>query len=198
MKGSVALIVAATLLVGAPAAHAHLMNSGFGPFYDGLVHPFVTAEDLLPVVALGLLAGLGGADHGRRGLLTLTLAWALGMVAAAVAPGTVEPAWWPTILTILLGVLVAVDRAWSPGVVVVLASATGSSRGYGNGHELSTVPGGAVAMAGILCATFVVFSLLAGHVATVRAPWARIAVRVAGSWIAAIGLLMLGWAVRGR
>jgi hypothetical protein len=25
-------------------------------------------------------------------------------------------------------------------------------------------------------------------------PWARIAVRVAGSWIAAIGLLMFGWA----
>jgi hypothetical protein len=29
-----------------------------------------------------------------------------------------------------------------------------------------------------------------------RASWARIAVRVAGSWIAASGLLMLGWAVR--
>jgi hypothetical protein len=28
-----------------------------------------------------------------------------------------------------------------------------------------------------------------------HASWARIAVRVAGSWIAASGLLMLGWAV---
>ena len=31
-----------------------------------------------------------------------------------------------------------------------------------------------------------------------RAQWARIAVRVAGSWIAASGLLVLGWAVRAR
>jgi urease accessory protein len=31
-----------------------------------------------------------------------------------------------------------------------------------------------------------------------RASWARIAVRVVGSWIAASGLLMLGWAGRGR
>jgi hypothetical protein len=31
----------------------------------------------------------------------------------------------------------------------------------------------------------------------VRAAWARVAVRVAGSWIAAAGLFMLGWAVRG-
>jgi hypothetical protein len=29
-----------------------------------------------------------------------------------------------------------------------------------------------------------------------RPPWARIAVRVAGSWIVATGLLLLGWAAR--
>jgi hypothetical protein len=29
-----------------------------------------------------------------------------------------------------------------------------------------------------------------------RQPWTRIAVRVVGSWIAASGLLMLGWATR--
>ena len=29
-----------------------------------------------------------------------------------------------------------------------------------------------------------------------RAPWARIAARVAGSWIAALGLLSLGWLLR--
>jgi len=41
-----------------------------------------------------------------------------------------------------------------------------------------------------------VVSLLAGQVGSVRARWARVTVQVAGSWIAAIGLLMLGWAVR--
>jgi len=30
-----------------------------------------------------------------------------------------------------------------------------------------------------------------------RPPWTRIAVRVVGSWIAAIGLLLLGWGLRG-
>jgi hypothetical protein len=32
---------------------------------------------------------------------------------------------------------------------------------------------------------------------SLRAAWARIAVRVIGSWISAIGLLMPGWAYRG-
>ena len=43
---------------------------------------------------------------------------------------------------------------------------------------------------------FVVVALAAALVVALRAPWARIAVRVAGSWIAAIGLLLLGWSFR--
>ena len=43
---------------------------------------------------------------------------------------------------------------------------------------------------------FVVVALAAALVVALRAPWARIAVRVAGSWIVAIGLLLLGWSFR--
>jgi hypothetical protein len=31
----------------------------------------------------------------------------------------------------------------------------------------------------------------------VRAAWGRVAVRVAGSWLTAAGILMLGWLARG-
>jgi hypothetical protein len=37
---------------------------------------------------------------------------------------------------------------------------------------------------------------LAGGVVSLTPPWTRIVVRVIGSWLAAIGLLMLGWAAR--
>jgi urease accessory protein len=43
---------------------------------------------------------------------------------------------------------------------------------------------------------FVTVALAAALVVAIWAPWARIAVRVAGSWIAAVGLLMLGWSLR--
>ena len=59
----------AIALIVAPSAHAHLMNTRFGPFYDGLTHLFVTPEDLLPVIALALLAGLRGPPFGRSVLL---------------------------------------------------------------------------------------------------------------------------------
>ena len=56
-RGLTLSLTLAVALAAAPPAHAHLMNTGFGPFYDGLTHLFLTPEDLLPVVALALLAG---------------------------------------------------------------------------------------------------------------------------------------------
>jgi hypothetical protein len=43
---------------------------------------------------------------------------------------------------------------------------------------------------------FVLVTLVSALVVSLGKPWARIAVRVVGSWIAAIGLLMFGWAMR--
>ena len=54
-----------------------------------------------------------------------------------------------------------------------------------------------VALLGLTSGVFVLIVIAAAFVVQLRAQWARIAVRVAGSWIAASGLLMLGWSFRG-
>lgn len=54
---------------------------------------------------------------------------------------------------------------------------------------------GALGVVGIVSTLFVVVALAAAMVVAIRVPWARIAVRVASSWIVAIGLL-LGWSLR--
>jgi len=51
---------------------------------------------------------------------------------------------------------------------------------------------------GLAFAVFTLIALAAAFVIRLRAVWARIAVRVAGNWIAATGPLMLGWTVRTR
>lgn len=196
MKRSLILLSVGALLAAASPAQAHLMNSGFGPFYDGLAHPFLVPEDLLPVIALTLLAGLRGARCGRWGVLALLVAWVAGMITATAIDLPSGPVWLTCALTIALGALVAADRPWPVALVVGLAAVAGATHGFGNGRELAAIKGGGLAMAGIASALFVVSSLTAGQVATVRAHWARVVVRVAGSWIAAIGLLMLGWSIR--
>jgi urease accessory protein len=190
------LPLAITLIV-APPAHAHLMNTGFGPFYDGLTHLFVTPEDLLPVIALALLAGLRGPRFGRVVLVALPIAWLVGSVAGLLwAPQVTLPV-AETIVTIALGALLAADCPLPIAAAGLLAVLLGSLHGILNGSELpKTTSSGQISAAGVAAALFVVVSLLAGQAASVRVPWARVAARVAGSWIVAIGLLMLGWAMR--
>jgi len=53
-------------------------------------------------------------------------------------------------------------------------------------------------MIGASVSVFLVITLSSALVVSLRANWTRVAVRAAGSWIAAIGLLMLGWLVRGQ
>jgi len=43
---------------------------------------------------------------------------------------------------------------------------------------------------------FTLTALVTSLVVPLRMVWARVAVRVAGSWIAAVGLLLLGWTLR--
>ena len=189
------LTLAITLLV-VPSARAHLMNTGFGPFYDGLTHLFVTPEDLLPVIALALLAGLRGPRFGRTVLFTLPVAWLVGSAAASLlVPQSTLPV-AEIILTIVLGALLAADCPLPVAAVGGLAILLGLLHGSLNGSELpKTISSGQIS-AGVAVALFVVVSLLAGQAAAVRLLWARVAVRVVGSWTVAIGLLMLGWAMR--
>jgi urease accessory protein len=196
------------MLVAATPARAHLMNSGLGPFYDGLAHPLMSPEDLLPAVAVTLLAGLGGARFGRGVLATLPAAWLAGMAAGAgVAAGArvaaewtiglpAAPGWLTAVMTASLGALAAADLRLPLGPVIAMAAVLGALHGYDNGRDLAATTGALLGMVGIACSLFAVVSLLAGQVAALRAQWARLAVRIAGSWIAAIGLLMLGWSMR--
>src|SRR5258708_15957542 len=103
------LALAATLTV-APSAHAHLMNTGFGPLYDGLTHLFVTPEDLLPVIALALLAGLRGPRFGRLVLFELPVAWLVGSAAGLLFTSDITLPVPEIIITIALGALLAADR----------------------------------------------------------------------------------------
>lgn len=196
MRRAPVLLAVGLVLASARDAHAHLVNTGFGPFYDGLAHPLVVVSDLLPALAVALLGGLRGPATGRRVVIALPVAWLVGMALGAATGVGAPPAASGAALTALLGVLVASDRPWPSAAVVGAAVVAGVVLGLGNGRELGPVAGGRTALVGVACTVFVLASLVAGQVAVLRARAARIVVRVAGSWVAAAGLLMLGWTLR--
>ncbi len=186
----------AALLALCPAlADAHLIETGLGPVYDGITHFALTPEDLLPAVALAVFAGLKGKAHARRAIFVLPSAWLLGgTVGVWVAMAVPDSLAWLPLL--VMGGLVAADPRVSPGATTAIAAVLGIVLGYTNGCAMAQAGAGMRGIAGVAAAVFVVATLASAGAAAWQAGWMRIAWRVAGSWIAAGGLLLLGWSLR--
>jgi hypothetical protein len=82
-------------------------------------------------------------------------------------------------------------------MVVALAVGLGLVQGVLHGASVSATSGGLLELVGVVVTIFVVMALAAALVVALKRPWTRVVVRVAGSWIAASGLFMLGWFLRG-
>jgi len=183
-------------LAGAPSAvQAHLVNAGLGPVYDGIGHVLVSPEDLIPVIALAQLAGLRGTAWGRLALCVLPVAWIAGGVIGFRFEVPASPM-IPTVSLLLLGGLVAADLSIPCWLMICAAAVVGGLHGVLNGAAVSAAEENPLGLLGMAATVFVLVALLSATVVSLKRPGARIAVRVAGSWIAAIGLLLLGWQIR--
>jgi hydrogenase/urease accessory protein HupE len=172
---SITVTVTLLCLVLPVRAEAHLPTIGLGPVYDGIFHLLLSPEDLIPVIALALAWFAGGFT---------------GMFLG-IARGSA----WTCFSFLLLGGLIAANAKLSVPLITALAALLGFLHGYLNGSGINRFNDGAYALLGLALAIFVVVALFTSFVIPLRRQWALIVVRVAGSWIAASGLLMLGWAL---
>jgi urease accessory protein len=177
-------------------AEAHLITTGLGPVYDGATHFALSPEDLIPVVGLAILAGLRGPAHGRWALFALPAFWLVGgAVGLLIARPTSDFA--AALSLLLVGGLVAADVPLSPWGTAAVAALLAAAHGYANGSAFPSDGNSFLVVLGIAAAVFVSFALVAASLLHLRSQLARIAMRVSGSWIAASGLLLLGWSLRG-
>lgn len=173
-------------------ASAHLVTTGLGPFYDGISHFALSPESLLAAVALALLAGFGGAGSGRAALFAGSLGWLAGGLLGLAVPRPVDLV-YPTLVPLALGLALAAGARLRPAASTAAAVLAGGFIGFANGTALGQGNLGALGVVGTVAAVFVLLSLASATAAAAEAGWARTAVRVAGSWVAAISLLLIGW-----
>jgi hydrogenase/urease accessory protein HupE len=192
------IAVALGVLLWPSISQAHLVTTGLGPFYDGLSHLAMSPDDLLSAMALAILAGLAGARAGRNVLFLLPPVWLLGGLFGLRMEQEVSLPLFSILSFLVTGALVALDRKPPLVLIVILTCGFGFLHGYLNGTAMAARAGGGfLALFGISSAVFVLVALMSALVVSLRKQWARITVRVAGSWITAIGLLMLGWTYQG-
>lgn len=187
---------AAVVLMLPVTAFAHLVTTGMGPVYDGIGHLLLTPEDLVPALAVAVYAGLRGKTTGRLVLFLFPAAWLIGGLAGLLAGTalTVQP---QVVSFVLLGVLIAADQQLPAALVILVVMPVGLMHGFTNGAAMMNGPG-AAGLLGITAILFVLQAFASAITVSLSRNWPRVIMRVAGSWIAAIGLLMFGWMIKGR
>jgi hydrogenase/urease accessory protein HupE len=194
-KNRLAGLVFLLCAIGLPLrAHAHLVTTGLGPVYDGMEHTLLSPEEWIMIAGLAFLAGLSGPATGRAVLFSLPCAWLAGGYAGHFIQQTI-PSLVPALTLLIVGALVAADLKAVRNFVVLLAGVLGFFQGYINGVSFGAANGITLILLGTSIVAFAIVALGAGLVVGVQG-WRRIAVRVAGSWMAAIGILLAGWTIR--
>jgi hydrogenase/urease accessory protein HupE len=189
------LALVAALALAASPADAHLTTTGLGPIYDGISHLALSPDDLIPAAGLALLAGQCGTATSRRVLFVLPVAWLLGGFAGLGAgPLSLFDFGWVSF--VILGGLVGANVRLSTATITALAILLGLIHGFLNGSSMGNLADGARALVGIAASIFVLCALVAAAVVASHRQPLRIAVRVLGSWTAALGILLLGWSLR--
>jgi hypothetical protein len=171
-------------------AFAHAPIMGIGGVVGGVLHALLIPEHGLSLLALGLVLGRQQQAMRRRGLLVFAAALICGLVAAALT-GEETLAGDALVLTAgLLGLLVA--AAWMPAFLgLPLAAIAGltialDSRpdGTTTAEAVRMLIGSGIGATAALIVVAEGSTLLRGHTQFIVA-------RVAGSWIAAISILVL-------
>ena len=124
------------LAMSHPAA-AHSLDNRFGDFYGGLLHPLTALTHVLPIFAVGLLAGQQGAPAARWLVLCFPLAMLVGAGLAAAAPPLPSLDGLNAASFVVLGLLVAAAWGLPLPVLTALGVVFGLSHGYENGRAMA-------------------------------------------------------------
>lgn len=192
--------VAALPLLVAPAANAHTGLVGHGDFLAGFLHPLSTIEDVLAYLAIGILAALQ-SPRCKSALPLFWIANAGGLAAALALPVNTTVDAVNIASLVILGGIVAADVAVPRSLLFGTALAFGASHGVTNGAAVVSGIAPYLFLPG--AATAAIVASAYGYVTTENLLqedrlWIRIALRTAGSWLAAIGMLVLATTWKAR
>lgn len=183
---------AAALFACPTLASAHGAVKDVGAFYGGMLHPFISPAHAVALLALGLLIG-------QRGLKLPASSHALGLLAAGLAVGLLASLALDTVwvevpllaVAMLLGLAVITERRLPAWLLLGAALFVGLAIGVDSG--VNDIEAGLrwKALLGTLVAATLAPACIAGFVSDLRQAWARIGVRIVGSWLTAAAMLVL-------
>jgi urease accessory protein len=169
---------------------------------DGFLNPLVTPAHVIALTGLAVVAG-GVSRHAISASVAIIAAFALGLAIGlgVLAWGAGEAPAGDALLAaaLLCGLAAASGVAMPVAVAALVALMSGIALGLDSPPDAITLGDAVAMMIGVACSGVAALTLMA-LVAARLARWRQaIALRVAGSWIAAIAIMALAvrWATEG-
>jgi urease accessory protein len=186
-----AALAAALLLLATVPAPAHTVIPGIGGFSGGLLHPLLVPAHALTLIALGFLTG----TYTARTQILLFVLFAAAAVAAFVLIAMAYSATQADMVVLCLGaatgLLLATNIALPvPATAAVVAAVSGAVTFdsvppvTSVSETISSLTGTALSALALVAAAALISGALPDHVRP-------IAIRIAGSWIAASAIMVL-------
>ena len=132
-------------------------------------------------------------------MLALGLAFAGGLAAATAGASDTNPVSEPLLLmgALVAGSVVIVDRPIPAAVAISIGAATGLAIGLDSATATSGVRENVLGIAGVTTGVLYLTVVIAGMTVTFEKHWQRISVRIVGSWIFAVSMLVLAQTAAG-
>jgi hydrogenase/urease accessory protein HupE len=193
------LLALAGFLAAPGHASAHLIDTRLGDFYGGMLHPLTGVEDALPWLALAILAALQGPKRARWLIVVFPLGLLAGALASLALPVLpISPAIGAALIAVT-GLAVAAAVGLPIAALVGLGGALALLHGYNNGQAMTADTDRLLFISGLTMIGYLYITLLSAlAVAFLQGSggWRPIALRAGGSWIAAVGIMILGLQLR--
>ncbi len=184
-------------------AHAHLSSGGMSDFYVGVLHTVESLQSLLTLLVLGLFLSQQAAQQGltriNRSIFLFFVTIIIGVFIFTGGTHFSSIVLVNLTAIIVLGILVAFAKKLPVLVVYLVTLPMGLIHGYVIGTAID--PGRSIMLYAIGVGLVSFFSILFVCVLTDRAVlservWPPIIIRVLGSWLAAIGIMMTAFLLR--
>jgi hydrogenase/urease accessory protein HupE len=185
------LLLALAVLLPIDAATAHAPFEGAGSFYGGVLHPLFVPAHLLAIMSTGLLVGQQLPHWHWQAPASYVAGLTVGFAAMISAFAPVPTVEILLAVTATSGALIALARPLPELLGCALAITTGVALALDSPPGVISVREANVILIGTFCGATMLLLAMVELTAMLCREWQRIGVRILGSWIAAIAVMVL-------
>lgn len=186
-----AALAAVILCLATAAAQAHTVIPGIGGFAGGLLHPLLVPAHTLSLIALGLLAGRFPSATQARLLAVFAVAALVAFALIAMAYSATQAETLILCLGAAIGLLLAADLIPPFPVAASLTAFIAGAIIVDSVPPVLSVSETMLSLAGTALAAMALAAASAWLSGALPSRIRTIAVRIAGSWIAASAIMVL-------